>query len=161
LTIEHPHRPRKGQAARGDARAALKAGEIDILVGTHALFQESVQFRDLGLAVVDEQHRFGVHQRLLLSAKGTAFRHAGDDRDADPAHAGADRLWRHGCLQADDQAAGPPAGADGDGAARRLDEVVERAAHAIAQGQKIYWICPLVEENEELKVASAEERFAA
>ena len=52
--------------------AALAAGEIDIVVGTHALFQESVAFRDLGLAVVDEQHRFGVHQRLALTAKGEA-----------------------------------------------------------------------------------------
>ena len=50
--------------------AALAAGEIDIAVGTHALFQESVEFRDLGLAVVDEQHRFGVHQRLALASKG-------------------------------------------------------------------------------------------
>ena len=59
-------------AQRRDKRARLAAGEIDIAVGTHALFQESVAFRDLGLAVVDEQHRFGVHQRLALSTKGEA-----------------------------------------------------------------------------------------
>ena len=76
--------------------AALAAGEIDIVVGTHALFQESVAFRDLGLAVVDEQHRFGVHQRLALGEQGRGGRHSGDDRDADPAHAGAGLFRRHG-----------------------------------------------------------------
>ena len=59
-------------AMRRAQLAALAAGEIDIAVGTHALFQESVEFRDLGLAVVDEQHRFGVHQRLALASKGDA-----------------------------------------------------------------------------------------
>ena len=57
---------------RRQTLAALEAGEIDVVVGTHALFQESVAFRDLGLAVVDEQHRFGVHQRLALAGKGEA-----------------------------------------------------------------------------------------
>src|SRR6185295_1068919 len=57
---------------RADILARLAAGEIDLLVGTHALFQEDVEFRDLALAVVDEQHRFGVHQRLALTAKGEA-----------------------------------------------------------------------------------------
>src|SRR6202035_3389028 len=59
-------------ATRRAQLAALAAGEIDIALGTHALFQESVEFRDLGLAVVDEQHRFGVHQRLALASKGDA-----------------------------------------------------------------------------------------
>ena len=66
------HRPRHAGAARATSWRALAAGEIDIAVGTHALFQESVAFRDLGLAVVDEQHRFGVHQRLALAGKGEA-----------------------------------------------------------------------------------------
>src|SRR5208337_3881889 len=57
---------------RRQGLAALAAGDIDIVVGTHALFQESVAFRDLGFAVVDEQHRFGVHQRLALASKGEA-----------------------------------------------------------------------------------------
>ncbi len=56
--------------ARAATLAALEKGEIDILVGTHALFSEDVRFRDLGLAVVDEQHRFGVHQRMQLQSKG-------------------------------------------------------------------------------------------
>ena len=65
--------------------AALAAGEIEIVVGTHALFQKDVAFRDLRLAVVDEQHRFGVRQRMDLGEKGARRRHPGDDRDADPA----------------------------------------------------------------------------
>ena len=63
-------RAREAAPARDATLAALAAGEIDILVGTHALFSEDVAFRDLGLAVVDEQHRFGVHQRMQLQSKG-------------------------------------------------------------------------------------------
>src|SRR5213079_3624394 len=55
-----------------DILARLESGELDLLVGTHALFQEEVAFRDLALAIVDEQHRFGVHQRLALTKKGEA-----------------------------------------------------------------------------------------
>ncbi|CAN0516157.1 unnamed protein product, partial [Scytosiphon promiscuus] len=61
---------RDGARKRREARAALEAGEIDLVVGTHALFQGDVAFHNLGLVVVDEQHRFGVHQRLTLAAKG-------------------------------------------------------------------------------------------
>ena len=81
---------------RADILERLRLGDIHILVGTHALFQDDVEFRDLGLAVVDEQHRFGVHQRLALAQEGRSRRHAGDDRDPDPAHAGADLFRRHG-----------------------------------------------------------------
>ena len=93
-----PDRPRARQGARRHARRGSRPASIDLLVGTHALFQDEVAFRDLALAVVDEQHRFGVHQRLALAAQGRGRRHAGDDRDADPAHAGAHLLRRHGCL---------------------------------------------------------------
>ena len=65
-----PHRPRARAASARDILARLAAGEIDLLVGTHALFQDDVAFHDLALAVVDEQHRFGVHQRLALTAQG-------------------------------------------------------------------------------------------
>ncbi|MCZ7642035.1 MAG: hypothetical protein M5U33_03880 [Pseudorhodoplanes sp.] len=86
---------------RGREREAMLAParrrSIDLLVGTHALFQEEVAFRDLALAIVDEQHRFGVHQRLGARAtRARRRRHAGDDRDADPAHAGAHLFRRHG-----------------------------------------------------------------
>ena len=110
---------------------ALAAGEIDILIGTHALFSEDVAFRDLGLAVVDEQHRFGVHQRMSCRARAQARRCAGDDGDADPPHPGAHRLWRHGCLAHHRPPAGTQAGGDaGDerGAAGRTDRASEARA---------------------------------
>jgi ATP-dependent DNA helicase RecG len=150
----------KGKA-REDTLAALSAGEIDILVGTHALFQDSVQFRDLGLAVVDEQHRFGVHQRLLLSAKG---------QHSDMLVMTATPIPRtlvltaYGDMDVSKLDTKPPGRKPVHTVTvplGRLDEVVERARNAVAAGQKIYWICPLVEENEDLKVASAEERFHA
>ena len=75
----------------------LADGSIDILVGTHAIFQEKVAYKNLGLAVIDEQHRFGVSQRLLLGVQGRASAaSAGDDRDPDPAHADAHPIWRDG-----------------------------------------------------------------
>ena len=102
---------RERGAPREAILEALAKGEIDILVGTHALFSEDVAFRDLGLAVVDEQHRFGVHQRMTLQGKGdTANGRAGDDGHAHPAHARAHRLWRHGRLAAAWPSAGPQAG---------------------------------------------------
>ena len=75
------------------AREALASGEAQIAVGTHALIQEDVAFADLAVAVVDEQHRFGVEQRSAL-AEGPVAARAAHDRDADPAHARADRLRR-------------------------------------------------------------------
>ena len=68
----HPHRPRARAATRKDILDRLALGDIDLLIGTHALFQDDVAFRDLALAIVDEQHRFGVHQRLALAQKGEA-----------------------------------------------------------------------------------------
>ena len=148
---------------RAETLAKLAAGEIDILIGTHALFSEDVTFRDLGLAVVDEQHRFGVHQRMQLQSKGQAKsrRRAGDDRDAHSPHPGAHRLWRHGCLADHRPPARPQAGGDaGDerGAAGRSDRP-SRAWRWIA-GSRAYWVCPLVEESEKIDLAAAEERAA-
>ena len=65
------HGARARARARGDRRRARRQGRIDILIGTHALFQEQIAFKDLALVVIDEQHRFGVHQRLRLQAKGS------------------------------------------------------------------------------------------
>ena len=70
IRIAHPHRAREGQSARRSRAPPSPTADIDLVVGTHALFQEDVAFKDLGLVVIDEQHRFGVHQRLALQAKG-------------------------------------------------------------------------------------------
>jgi len=145
-------------AVRRASLAALVAGEVDIAVGTHALFQESVAFRDLGLAVVDEQHRFGVHQRLALADKGEA---------ADLLVMTATPIPRtlvltyFGDMDVSALDEKPPGRTPIDTRVlpvERLDEMVAAIGRAIAGGARAYWVCPLVEENEDLDVAAAEER---
>ena len=99
-------------ATRRDLLPAIERGEINLVVGTQALIQEHVKFKSLALAVIDEQHRFGVVQRGTLAAKGVESRRARDDRDADSAHAGADRVRRHGSVGDSRPAARPPADQD-------------------------------------------------
>ncbi|MEM9574265.1 MAG: ATP-dependent DNA helicase RecG, partial [Pseudomonadota bacterium] len=138
---------REKGAVRIEMMAKLAAGELDILIGTHAIFQEGVVFRDLGLAVVDEQHRFGVHQRLLIASKGEAtdmlvmtatpiprtlvLTHYGD--------MDVSRLDEKPIGRKPINTVALPLG--------RLDDIIVRVGEAIKTGQKIYWICPLVEEN--------------
>ncbi|MGH7110704.1 MAG: ATP-dependent DNA helicase RecG [Stellaceae bacterium] len=136
----------------------LAGGEIPIVVGTHALVQEEVGFRDLGLVVIDEQHRFGVEQRLLLAAKG---------RDADTLLMSATPIPRtlmmtaYGDLDASRLAEKPPGRRPVDTRAlplERLDEVVAAVARALAGAAKVYWICPMVEESETADLAAVTER---
>jgi ATP-dependent DNA helicase RecG len=145
-------------SARRTTLAALAAGEIDIAVGTHALFQESVVYRDLGLAVVDEQHRFGVLQRLALADKGDA---------ADLLVMTATPIPRtlvltyFGDMDVSALDEKPPGRTPIDTRVlpvERLDEMVAAIGRAIAGGARAYWVCPLVEENEDMDVAAAEER---
>ncbi len=143
---------------RRQGLAALAAGEIDIVVGTHALFQESVAFRDLGLAVVDEQHRFGVHQRLALAGKGDAVDLLVMTATPIPRTL---VLAYFGDMDISALIEKPPGRLPIDTRAiplERLDEVVAGIGRAIASGARAYWICPLVEESEALDVAAAEER---
>ena len=156
----HPHRPREGQGARESVLMGLADGSIDILVGTHAIFQEKVAYRNLGLAVIDEQHRFGVSQRLLLAVEGgAAAAPAGDDRHADPAHPDAHPIWRDGRQPDRRDAAGPDAGRnarDQRGAAAPRSST--GSAGTCRSGGQAYWVCPLVEESEKSDAAAAEER---
>ena len=148
-------------AERRQGLAALAAGEIDIVVGTHALFQESVAFRDLGFAVVDEQHRFGVHQRLALAGKGEAVDLLVMTATPIPRTL---VLAYFGDMDVSALTEKPPGRMPIDTRAiplERLDEVVAGIGRAIAGGARAYWICPLVEESEALDVAAAEERAAA
>ncbi|HEY1943178.1 MAG TPA: ATP-dependent DNA helicase RecG [Roseiarcus sp.] len=145
-------------AERRQALAALAAGDIDILVGTHALFQESVAFRDLGLAVVDEQHRFGVHQRLALAGKGEAVDLLVMTATPIPRTL---VLAYFGDMDISALTDKPPGRKPIDTRVlplERLEEVVAGIGRAIAGGARAYWICPLVEESEALDVAAAEER---
>ncbi|MGU3537614.1 ATP-dependent DNA helicase RecG [Methylobacterium sp. A54F] len=140
--------------------AALAAGEIDILVGTHALFQESVVFRDLGLAVVDEQHRFGVHQRLALGAKGEAVDFLVMTATPIPRTLALTFFGDMDVSVLDEKPAGRQPIRTVQISAERIDEVVAGLARALERGEQVYWICPLVAESEFIDLAAAEERFA-
>lgn len=151
----------KGEA-RQEALEALAEGRCDLLIGTHALFQEEVVFKDLGLVVIDEQHRFGVHQRLALQAK------AGQTADllvmtATPIPRTL-ALTVYGDMEVS-RLLGKPAGRlPVDTRAmpiERLPEVIDGLRRAIQQGQRVYWVCPLVEESELVDLAAAEDRFMA
>jgi ATP-dependent DNA helicase RecG len=148
-------------AERNRTLAALAAGEIDIAVGTHALFQESVAFADLGLAVVDEQHRFGVHQRLALASKGEAVDLLVMTATPIPRTL---VLTYFGDMDVSALTEKPPGRTPIDTRAlplERLADVVAAIGRAIAGGARAYWVCPLVEESEELDVAAAQERAEA
>ncbi|MDP7549126.1 MAG: helicase-related protein, partial [Alphaproteobacteria bacterium] len=151
--------------SKGRPRQALLAdladGTIDILIGTHALFTEDVIFHDLALTVIDEQHRFGVHQRLNLGDKGAA---------ADILVMTATPIPRtlsltvYGDMDISLLQGKPPGRQAVDTRAMplsRLDEVVAGVRRAIDLGARAFWVCPLVEENEQLDLAAAEERHAA
>ena len=138
----------------------LAAGEIDMAIGTHALISEDVEFNDLALGVVDEQHRFGVQQRLQLAAKGR-----GTDvlvMTATPIPRTL-MLTAYGDLDVSRLTEKPAGRQPIDTRAMPLSrarEVVAAVARAIAQGARVYWVCPLVEESEAVDLAAAEERFA-
>lgn len=148
---------------RGAERAMkledLAAGRIPILVGTHAVFQKDVGFKDLRLAVVDEQHRFGVAQRMELGAKGEAVDVLVMTATPIPRSLA---LATHGDMDVsvlDEKPAGRKPIRTAMVSSDRLDEVVEHLRKAVAEGRQAYWVCPLVEESEVVDYASAEERF--
>ena len=137
----------------------LANGEIDVIVGTHALIQEQVQFKDLGFAVIDEQHRFGVEQRLSLTAKGDKVDVLVMTATPIPRTL---MLAAYGDLvtsRLDEKPAGRPEIITKAMPLSRMDDVVQRVQNAAQQGRKIYWVCPLVEESEVLDFAAAEDRF--
>jgi ATP-dependent DNA helicase RecG len=152
---------REKGAGRRQVLAGLAGGEIDIVVGTHALFQEGVEFHDLALAVVDEQHRFGVHQRLLLGAKGEAV-----DilvMTATPIPRTLSLTW-FGDMDISvlaEKPAGRKPIATKAISSERYDEVVGAVGRAIEAGAQVYWVCPLVQESDTLDVAAAQQRFEA
>lgn len=151
-------------AQRRRVLEGLASGAVQIIVGTHALFQEGVEFRDLALAVVDEQHRFGVAQRLLLAGKG-----AREDRVADMLVMTATPIPRTLLLtqwgeMAVSRLTEKPAGRQPIDTriypSNRLPEVVEAIGRMMANGGRVYWVCPHVAESELVDMAAAEVRFA-
>jgi ATP-dependent DNA helicase RecG len=146
---------------RSDTLAGLADGSIDTVVGTHALFQEAVAFKNLAFAVVDEQHRFGVHQRLAITAKGDAPDMLVMTATPIPRTLVLTAFGDMEVSKLTEKPAGRQPIRTVTLPMERLSELVGRIRDAVAEGQKIYWICPLVEESEEVKLMSAEERFAA
>ena len=137
----------------------LRQGQIDILIGTHALFTDDVEFRDLACIIIDEQHRFGVHQRLNLSAKGnhadilvmtatpiprslvlTAF--------GDMEYSKIDML-PEGRKPVDTRVMPE----------KRIDDIISSLKNKLDKGERAYWVCPLVEESQKTDLAAAEQRF--
>jgi ATP-dependent DNA helicase RecG len=146
-------------AARAAKLAAIAGGGAQIVIGTHALFQADVEFHDLRLTVVDEQHRFGVRQRMELTAKAP--------RGADVLVMTATPIPRtlalagYGDLDISVLDEKPPGRKPVETrlvSMERYDQVVERLRAAIADGQRAYWVCPLVEESDLVPLIAAEER---
>ena len=150
----------KGRA-RTEILDRLKSGESGLAVGTHALFQDEVAFHDLALAVIDEQHRFGVHQRLTLTGKGRA---------ADVLVMTATPIPRtlmltsYGDMDASRLTEKPAGRQPVDTRTlplERIGEVAAAVARALDGGAKVYWVCPLVAESEVSDLAAAEARYDA
>jgi ATP-dependent DNA helicase RecG len=145
---------------RDDLLARIAAGEIDIVIGTHALFQDNVAYHDLQLAVVDEQHRFGVHQRLRLTAKGISPHMLVMTATPIPRTLVLAAFGDMDVSKLTEKPAGRKPIQTVLVSGERLDEIVHRLQGAVAEGRKVYWICPLVEETEESNLMSVEERHA-
>ena len=150
---------RDGQRQKKQTLQGLSDGSIQLVVGTHALVQEEVEFADLALAVVDEQHRFGVHQRMALSSKG----HAVDllVMTATPIPRTL-MLAAYGDLDVSKLTEKPAGRQPIDTRTiplERIGEVVQGIGRQIAAGARVYWVCPLIEESEEIDLANVEERF--
>ncbi|WP_099558883.1 ATP-dependent DNA helicase RecG [Hartmannibacter diazotrophicus] len=138
----------------------LASGDIDLIVGTHAVFQSDVAFHDLGLAIIDEQHRFGVHQRLALSAKGAGTDLLVMTATPIPRTLLLSYFGDMDVSRLDEKPAGRQPIATRSVSLDRIGEVVDRIGAAVrSEDAKVYWVCPLVEESEVSDLAAATERF--
>jgi ATP-dependent DNA helicase RecG len=147
-------------AARAEKLRALASGAVKVAVGTHALFQDEVAFHDLKLAVIDEQHRFGVAERQRLQAKGQATHLLAMSATPIPRTL---ELTVYGDLDVsriDEKPPGRTPVATRAAPMGRLDEVEARLRAAAAQGAQAFWICPMVSESELVDLAAAESRAA-
>ena len=148
-------------AARAEKLERIASGQAQIILGTHALFQEEIAFRDLGFAVIDEQHRFGVHQRMALSEKGPRPDMLVMTATPIPRTLA---LTVYGDMEISAIRTKPPGRKPVTTRAvpvERLDEVVGGVQRAADAGEQIYWVCPLVEESELMPLTAAEDRYRA
>ncbi|MDP4539417.1 ATP-dependent DNA helicase RecG [Qipengyuania sp. DY56-A-20] len=151
----------KGRA-RESTLMGLLDGSIDIVIGTHAIFQDKVGYRNLAMVVIDEQHRFGVGQRLMLASKGRTAPHV-LAMTATPIPRTL-TLAQYGELDVsklDELPPGRQAIETRVVPLARLDEVAAGVERHLASGQQAYWVCPMVRENENDDTAAAEARYAA
>ncbi len=151
----------KGREREGILMGLLD-GSIDILVGTHAIFQDTVSYKDLGLVVIDEQHRFGVQQRLALAAKGKRAPHT-LAMTATPIPRSL-TLAQYGEMDVSRLDELPPGRQAIDTlvvSQERLDDVVAGVERHLATGQQAYWVCPMVRDSEIADIAAAEARYAS
>ena len=145
--------------AQREVLADIESGEVQVVIGTHALFQDKVVFHKLALVIIDEQHRFGVHQRMALQNKG-AFPHQlvmtatpiprtltmtlyadMDISVIDELPKGRQPITTHTAAQS------------------KRDELIARLEQVVNQGQQAYWVCTLIEPSDEIEAVSAEEAF--
>ncbi len=148
---------------KGKGREALMAqiadGTAQIVIGTHALFQDTIAFADLGMAVIDEQHRFGVHQRLMLAAKGKGVDVLVMTATPIPRTL---TLTAYGDMDVSRLDEKPPGRKPIDTrliSNEHIEPMIDGLQRQIASGARIYWVCPLVEESELMDVAAATERY--
>jgi ATP-dependent DNA helicase RecG len=152
---------RERGAARNGLLERLATGEIDLLVGTHALFQDEVAFRDLALAVVDEQHRFGVHQRLALARKGETVDMLVMTATPIPRTLVLTYFGDMDVSELREKPAGRKPIDTRTVPLGRIDEVVSAVGRVLDEGRRVYWVCPLVEESENSDLAAAQDRFTS
>jgi len=141
----------------------LAAGEIDILIGTHALFQTDVLFQDLAFAVIDEQHRFGVHQRLALQSKGGGGRGAGVLVMTATPIPRTLLMTHYGDLDVSkltEKPAGRKPVVTKSLPVDAIERLIDRLRVQLTEGAQIYWVCPLIEGSEKSELAAAQERHA-
>ncbi len=147
-------------AARGRILRALADGSLPLVVGTHALFQERVGYRDLALVVIDEQHRFGVDQRLLMGGKGEASDVLVMTATPIPRTLLLTQWGEMEVSRLREKPAGRAPVRTTLHALAALTEVTEAVGRALDRGARVYWVCPLVAESETADLAAAEARFA-
>jgi ATP-dependent DNA helicase RecG len=151
----------KGKERR-DILKRLEGGEIDLLVGTHALIQDDVVYRALALAIVDEQHRFGVRERLALTSKGDAVDVLVLSATPIPRTLVLTYFGDMDISELREKPAGRQEIDTRAVSANRLNEIVDGVGRALDGGKLVYWICPLVEESENIDhLTDAEQRFAS
>lgn len=157
LTVEGVTGRDKGKSREALA-TGMAEGYIDVIVGTHALFQDKTEFKNLGLVIIDEQHRFGVRDRLRLTEKGAATDLLVMTATPIPRTLA---LTSYGDLDIsilDEKPAGRVPIETAILPLARLDSVIDGVGRAVKAGNQVYWVCPLVEDSEVLNLSSVEDR---